>query len=78
MTVKERLHQAIDAMTEAEAAEALRTLGGPRDPAARFFAEAPLDDEPFTAADVAAVAEADADEAAGRMGSWDDLRSELA
>lgn len=61
MSAKERLRTAVDRLTEHEAAEALEFIvhreernEGP-----------PLDDEPWTAADEAAVAEVYADRAAG-------------
>ncbi len=75
MTVKERLHEVIERMTDAEAAETLRTLDAGRDPVARLIEAAPLDDEPFTAADAAALAEADT---SGDAIELDDLRRELA
>jgi hypothetical protein len=66
MTVKEHLHQMVDELTEAEAA--LRRIDlQQRDPLVRFFDAAPVDDEPVTAEEEAAVAEAaDADRARGR------------
>ena len=76
VTVKKRLHEVVEAMTEEEAAETLRALETTRDPLARILADAPIDDEPFTQADAAALAEAEAGMAEGRTVSWDELREE--
>ena len=47
--IKERLHQAVDTMTDEEAAVALRTLAElSGDPVAWMLDHAPLDDEPET------------------------------
>jgi hypothetical protein len=66
MTVKERLHQVVEEMTDEEAAAMLRrieTLRG--DPFVRFLDQAPVDDEPVTPEEEAAIAEAEADRRAG-------------
>jgi hypothetical protein len=66
MTVKERLHQMVDEMTDEEAETTLRRLDAQRtDPLVRFFDSAPIDDEPVSAEEDAAVAEVDADRARG-------------
>ncbi|HEY5286362.1 MAG TPA: hypothetical protein VIJ50_04585 [Solirubrobacteraceae bacterium] len=66
MTTKERLHQLIDEFSEAEAAATLRLIDRRNaDPLLRAIADAPEDDEPFTADDETALAEVEADEAAG-------------
>lgn len=66
MTVKERLHQMVDEMTDEEAEAALRRIDLQRtDPLVRFFDAAPIDDEPVSAEEEAAVAETDADRAQG-------------
>lgn len=66
MTVKERLHQMVDEMTDEEAEATLRRIDSQRtDPLVRFFDAAPLDDEPVSAEEDAAVAEAEADRARG-------------
>lgn len=66
MTVKDRLHQVINEMSDGEAEVALRRIDAMReDPLVRFFDAAPVDDEPVTAEEQAAVAEVDADRAAG-------------
>lgn len=66
MTTKERLHQLIDDFSEEEAAATLRLIDRRNaDPLLRALAEAPEDDEPFTEDDEAAIAEVEADRAAG-------------
>ena len=66
MTTKERLHQLVDELTEDEADDALRYLAERHDdPVIAAFRDAPVDDEPVTAADERALAEVQADRAAG-------------
>lgn len=66
MTVKDRLHNAVESMTDDEASEALRTLAeASGDPVAWMLDHAPLDDEPETEAERRAVAEALADRERG-------------
>ncbi len=79
MTVKEQLHHAIDAMSDAEAIAALRTLADASgDPVAWMLAHAPLDDEPETDDERAAVAEADRELAEGAQTvSLEQLKREL-
>lgn len=79
MTVKERLHAVVDAMTDDEAAAALHAIETRRnDPVGAFFDAAPLDDEPVTEDDERALAEAQADVDAGRVVSLDELRDDAA
>jgi hypothetical protein len=77
MTAKEQLLQRVEAFSEDEAAEALRLLDLRNDPVAVAFRDAPLDDEPFTEEDEAALAEARADVAAARTIPLDEARREL-
>lgn len=79
VTVKEQLHQAVDAMTEEEARAALRTLAeASGDPVAWMLAHAPLDDEPETDEERDAVAEAKQERAAGVPGiPLEQVKSEL-
>jgi hypothetical protein len=79
MTVKEQLHQAVEAMTEDEASAALRTLADASgDPVAWMLAHAPLDDEPETEEERNAVAEAKRERAAGVPGiPLEQVKSEL-
>jgi hypothetical protein len=66
MTVKERLHQVIEQMTDEEAEATLRRIEARRtDPFLRYLDAAPLDDEPVSPEEEAAVAEVEADRAAG-------------
>jgi hypothetical protein len=66
MTVKERLHNAVETMTDEEAGSALRTLAeASGDPVAWMLDHAPLDDEPETEEERRAVAEARADRECG-------------
>lgn len=66
MTVKERLHQAVDAMTDEEARAALSTLADASgDPVAWTLAHAPLDDEPETDEERSAVTEARRERSSG-------------
>lgn len=73
MTAKEKLLERVTKLSEAEADETLRLLDLREDPVVVAFRDAPLDDEPWTAEDEAAVAEADADFAAGRTISLEEL-----
>ena len=77
MTAKEQLRQRIEAFSEEEAVEALRLLDLRDDPVVVAFRDAPLDDEPFTEEDEAALAEARKDIAAGRTLSLDDAMRDL-
>jgi hypothetical protein len=73
---RERIHQLIDQLSERELATAERLLSEPHeahDPVLRALANAPLDDEPLTPEEEAALEEGYADFAAGRMVTDDDL-----
>ncbi len=64
--IKERLHKIVDELSEREADDALRYIAEQRtDPMIAAFRDAPEDDEPVTAVDEAALAEVEADRAAG-------------
>jgi hypothetical protein len=66
MTVKERLHNAVETMNDEEASTALHTLAkASGDPVAWMLDHAPLDDEPETEEEHSAVAEAHADRERG-------------
>jgi hypothetical protein len=80
MTVKERLYQLIEQLPDDELLAAERYLRGLRDRATslpRVLREAPADDEPVTDEDLAAIAEAQADLAAGRVISNEMIRREF-
>ncbi len=66
MTTKERLHKLVDEISELEAERALNFVRKEReDPVVAAFRDAPEDDEPWTEEDEAAMAEVEADRAAG-------------
>jgi hypothetical protein len=79
VTIKERLHQAVDTMTDEEAAVALRTLAElSGDPVAWTLDHAPLDDEPETEEERRAVADARADRERGiKPIPLEDVRAEF-
>jgi hypothetical protein len=77
MTAKEQLRERIESFSEEEASEALRLLDLRADPVLIAFRAAPVDDEPFTADDEAALAEARADLAAGRTVSLEEAMRDL-
>ncbi len=65
MTAKEQLLERVHGLSEEQAADALQLLDERADPVTRAFRDAPADDEPWTEADEAAMAEVEADRAAG-------------
>ena len=81
MTTKERLHHLVETLPESELQTALRfveylsqeSLG----PVARALRDAPVDDEPITAADLAELEAADLDWKEGRVVSHADARQQL-
>ncbi len=82
MTVKERLHQLVDELPEGRATQAAeRALSHLRqmaeDPVLHTLMNAPLDDEPDTEDDRAAIAEGLADLEVGDVVSDDELRREI-
>jgi hypothetical protein len=67
MTAKEKLRARVETLTE-QAAETLRLLDlRVGDPVLAAFRDVPLDEEPLTDDETAAIAEADADLVAGRV-----------
>jgi hypothetical protein len=78
MTAKEKLRVRIEELTEQEAEATLDLIASRgRDDFARWLDSRPGDDEPLTAEELAALAESDADIAAGRTISFDQLKREL-
>jgi len=79
MTIKDRLHQAVDTMTDEEARVALRTLADASgDPVAWMLDHAAADDEPESDEERTAVAEARADRERGiAPAALDDVVAEL-
>jgi len=65
VTAKEKLLERVTRLSEDEAGETLRLLDEQVDPVVRAFREAPEDDEPWSEEDEAALAEVEADRAAG-------------
>jgi hypothetical protein len=76
MTAKEQLRARVDALSEEEAAEALRLLDLRSDAVIAAFRDAPVDDEPWTEEDEAAAAAGRADIGAGRTVSLDEALRE--
>lgn len=78
MTAKEKLRERVEGLSEEEADVALLLVEGRLDePMLKALAKAPEDDEPWSAEDEAAVAEADADFAAGRTVSHEEIKREF-
>ena len=77
MTAREQLRERVETLSEDEAADILRVMDQRADPSLAAFYNAPADDEPVTPDEDAAVAEANADIAAGRMVSLDEVLTEF-
>jgi hypothetical protein len=77
MTAKERLRERVEAFSEEEAGEALRLWELRADPMVVAFRDAPLDDEPVTPEEEAAMAEAQADLSARRTVSLEEAMREF-
>jgi hypothetical protein len=77
MTAKEKLLERVTKLSETEAEETLQLLDNREDPVIAAFRDAPEDDEPWTDEDEAAAAEADADFAAGRTVSHEEIKREF-
>jgi hypothetical protein len=81
MTTREQLRVLVDTLPESEVYAALRYLAylsrQAEDPVAHALRNAPLDDEPLTAEDLASVEEAEADLRAGRTLSHEDFVRQL-
>jgi hypothetical protein len=81
MTAKEKLRQAIEDLSEAEAQDALGFIvrrRGERDELGELLENAPLDDEPTTPDEEAGVREAKDEVARGEVFSADDIKREIA
>jgi predicted transcriptional regulator len=80
MTIKEELHRLVDELPESESQAAKRFLEYLRnmgDPMMQALMEAPMDDEPETEEERAAMAEAYDDIAAGRVVTMEEIRHEF-
>lgn len=77
MTVKEHLHEVVEQMSDEEAVATLRRIDAQRtDPFLRFLDAAPVDDEPMNAIEEVALAEVEADRAAGLSRiSFDEIKA---
>jgi len=74
MTTREKLHRLVDELAEAELEGALDLIASRReDRVIVAFRDASADDEPLTPEEEAALAEADADIAAGRTVSLEEI-----
>lgn len=71
------LHRLLDAVPDKTLDAARRALEPLTDPFLLALADAPVDDEPETDEERAAVAEARDDIAKGRVRDWDEVRREL-
>lgn len=80
VTAKEQLRDRVERLSEDEARRALRALETSLrgDPVRAFFDAAPLDDEPVSAEEDAAVAEARAEAERGETVSLEQARRQLA
>lgn len=78
---KERLHMLVEHLADEDVAAAERLLAelatSKEDPLLRALLRAPMDDEPVTDEDLAAIAESGADIAAGRLISHAEARRRL-
>ena len=78
MTAKEQLRDAIDALSEDEARDALRYIEVRRvDPMLAAFLAAPIEDEPVTEDEERAVAEAREEYRRGQAVPLDEIRHEF-
>ena len=77
---REKLKRLIDELSDQElhaVGRYMRSRPLPEDPVAASLAHVPVDDEPVTDADRKAIDESDADLAAGRAVTLEELRREL-
>ena len=78
MTTKDALHRLVEAIPDRELDAARQALEPLADPFILALMNAPIDGEPETDEERAAVAEAFEDLAHGRVRPWEDVRRELA
>jgi hypothetical protein len=78
MTAKQKLRERVEALTKEEAAETLRLLDQrSEDPVLAAFRDAPLDDEPLTAEEEAALRESRAEHRRGEGVPLDEIGHEF-
>lgn len=75
---RENLHRLVDALPDQNLLAAKEAIEPLADPFLAALASAPIDDEPESEEERAAVAEAVDDLTHGRIRPWDDVRRELA
>jgi len=76
-TTRERLHEMLDALPDDRLNEAETAIAALTDPVLAVFLNAPDDDEPTTAEDLAAIAEGNAAAARGEAVPLADVMAEL-
>ena len=74
MTAKEKLHERVESLSEEQAEWMLELVG---DPVVVTFRDAALDNEALTSEEEEAIAEADADFAAGRTFTHEEIKREF-
>ena len=80
MTTKEQLHHLVDQLPEREIPTAQRILEALRDtsdPVARLLDSAPMDDEPLTNEDRAAIEEGREQVRRGEVRAWAEVRRDV-
>ena len=82
VSIRDHLRRLIDQLPDAETLAALRYLEYLRDrhgedPLLRALEAAPIDDEPLTSGEEAALAEASAQVQRGEVVAWEDLKKQL-
>ena len=78
VTTREDLHRLVDALPDQNLLAAKEAIEPLADPFLAALANAPIDDEPESEDERAAVAEAMDDLTHGRVRPWDEVRRELA
>jgi len=77
MTAKEKLRARVEDLTEQEAEATLEFIASRGQSFSDWLDSRPEDDEPLTPEEQAALAESDADIAAGRTGSYEQVKQDL-
>jgi hypothetical protein len=77
MTAKEKLRARVEDLSEQEAEATLDFIASGGESFAEWLDARPEDDEPMSAEDQAALAESDADIAAGRTISYEQLKQDV-
>lgn len=77
MTAKEKLRERVESLTEQEAEDTLDFIVRRSESFEQWLTSRPEDDEPLSDADRAALAQSDADIAAGETVSFEQIKQEL-